>query len=87
MYFLKNIEGRMLVPIRAISEEMGAEVGYEHETRTVTILDGDNEIVLKIGEATAYINGEATELDVPANVIDWTYNGSIYFSRVYGFSC
>lgn len=68
--FPQNIEGRVLVPIRAISEEMGAEVGYEHETRTVTILDGDNEIVLKIGEATAYINGEATELDVPANVID-----------------
>ncbi len=57
--FPQNIEGRVLVPIRAISEEMGAEVGYEHETRTVTILDGDNEIVLKIGKATAYINGEA----------------------------
>ena len=68
--FPQNIEAKSVVPIRAISEEMGAEVGYEHETRTVTILDGDNEIVLKIGETTAYINGEVTELDVPANVIE-----------------
>ncbi len=64
------IDGRTLVPIRAISEEMGADVGYEHETRTVTIVDGDNEIVLKIGDTTAYVNGEVYELDVPANVIE-----------------
>lgn len=66
----QNINGRVLVPIRAISEEMGAEVQYEHETRTVTIIDGENVIKLKIGDATAYINGEEYELDVPANVID-----------------
>lgn len=66
----QNIEGRVLVPIRTISEEMGAEVLYEHETRTVTIIDGDNTIILNIGETTAYINDVENELDVPANVID-----------------
>ena len=40
------------------------------ETRTVTIVGRDNEIVLKIGETTAYVNGEVYELDVPANVIE-----------------
>ncbi|HHX17998.1 MAG TPA: copper amine oxidase N-terminal domain-containing protein [Clostridium sp.] len=66
----QNIDGRVLVPIRTISEEMGAEVGYEHETRTVTIMDGEKEIILKIGEATAYIDGAEYELDVPASIID-----------------
>lgn len=66
----QNIEGRILVPIKTISEEMGAEVLYDHGTRVVTIIDGEKTILLNIGETTAYINGIENELDVPANVID-----------------
>ncbi|MDQ2087118.1 copper amine oxidase N-terminal domain-containing protein [Herbivorax sp. ANBcel31] len=66
----QNIEGRVLVPIRIISEEMGADVEYEHETRTVTITDDDKTIVLNIGETTAYINDVEYELDVPADILD-----------------
>ncbi|MBQ2940920.1 MAG: copper amine oxidase N-terminal domain-containing protein [Clostridia bacterium] len=30
-------DGRTLVPVRAISEALGAEVGWDNDTRTVTI--------------------------------------------------
>jgi hypothetical protein len=33
-------------------------------------MDGEKEIILKIGEATAYIDGAEYELDVPASIID-----------------
>ena len=33
--FIKD--GRTLVPVRAISEALGAEVGWDNDTRTVTV--------------------------------------------------
>lgn len=64
------VEDRTLVPLRAIFEALGAEVDWDGETRTVTSKKGDIEISLKIGEKTLYKNGEAIEIDVPAQIIN-----------------
>jgi hypothetical protein len=61
-------ESRTLVPARAIAEILGPTVYWDGETRQVTIHDGDTTIILTIGSTTAYINGETTELDVPAQI-------------------
>ena len=44
--FIKD--GRTLVPIRLIAEELGAEVNWDNESRTVHISKGDMQVVLTI---------------------------------------
>ncbi len=63
------IDGRTLVPLRGIFEPMGATVGWDDATRTVTAVKDDTTIKLTIGEAILYKNGEAIILDVPAQLI------------------
>ncbi|OEF97610.1 hypothetical protein BHF71_11130 [Vulcanibacillus modesticaldus] len=53
---------RTLVPIRFISEEMGAEVSWEGETQTVTIIKDELTILLNIGvEVVDVANGKTLE--------------------------
>ncbi|WP_440116263.1 stalk domain-containing protein [Paenibacillus sp. QZ-Y1] len=61
--------GRVLVPLRSIFEGLDADVRYTNKTKTITASRGDQEVSLKLGSKTAYINGEAISLDVPANTI------------------
>ena len=55
--------GVTLVPIRVISESFGAEVNWDGETKTVTVVDGDTTIVVTVGSKTATVNGEEKELE------------------------
>lgn len=64
------IDGRTLVPLRAIFEALGAEVDWDEATQTVTALKGDITIILKVNDKYPTINGVVQELDVPATVID-----------------
>ncbi len=43
-----NTNGRTMVPIRVISEQLGATVDWNEATRTVTIIKGNRIIVLRI---------------------------------------
>jgi hypothetical protein len=61
---------RTLVPIRGISENLGATVQYRSEDQTVTIKDEDNTVTLKVGSKTAYINKVKKTLDVPAQAVN-----------------
>lgn len=62
--------GRTLVPFRALAETMGADVGWDGETRTVTVMKGEKEIKMTIGSTAATVNGNPVTLDVPAKVVD-----------------
>ncbi|WFA08865.1 glucosaminidase domain-containing protein [Tissierella sp. Yu-01] len=67
---------RTLVPIRFISEELGAKVYWDGVERTVLVEDGTNSISLKIGsQLVAYDNGTDYEIsDVAPKIInDRTY--------------
>lgn len=55
--------GVTLVPIRVISESFGAEVKWDGDTKTVTVIDGDTTIVVTVGSKTATVNGEEKELE------------------------
>lgn len=63
------INGRTMVPFRAIAERFAAEVNYDPEKQTITVVKGDTTVVLTIGSATATINGEPVTLDVPAQIV------------------
>ena len=64
------IEGRTMVPLRAIFEALNATVEWDDVTKTVKSAKGETTISLTIGENKLIKNGEAKELDVPAQIVD-----------------
>ena len=64
------IDGRTMVPLRAIFEALGATVEWDGDTQTVTSFKTDTIIQLTIGDANLYVNDEAKVLDVPAQILD-----------------
>lgn len=64
------VEGRTLVPVRAIFEALGATVEWDQETKTATGTKGDIVITIQINNTTAYVNNEAKTLDVPAQLVN-----------------
>ena len=64
------VEGRTLVPLRAIFEALGASVEWDQATKTVTSSMDDVTIKLTIGDNTLYRNGEGVTLDVAAQILN-----------------
>ena len=64
------VDGRTLVPVRAIFEALGAEVEWDQSTKTATGTRGNTVITIQIDNTTAYVNGEARILDVPAQLVN-----------------
>jgi hypothetical protein len=63
------VDGRTLVPIRAVCEKIGAAVAWDNSSKTVTISYNDTILALTIGKSQMTINGESTVyLDVPPAV-------------------
>lgn len=66
-------DNRVLVPMRAYLEALGAEVGW-HPPDLVTARMGDHTVSLRIGAHSAQVDGRTVPLDVPAQIIaDRTY--------------
>ncbi|MDP4133019.1 MAG: stalk domain-containing protein [Bacillota bacterium] len=63
-------DGTTLVPLRFVSESLGATVSWEDSTKTVTIRDIKSLIELEIGQKTVWVNNEAQSLSVPAQIIN-----------------
>ncbi len=59
---------RTLVPMRAVFEKMGAEVGWDEETRTVSVKRNDITVTLQIGAETMYKNDTPIAIGVPAKI-------------------
>lgn len=64
------INGRTLVPLRALLEEMGATVEWDGITKAVKTRRGNTNIIMKISSDNATVNGNTVKLDVPAQLID-----------------
>lgn len=65
-----NINDRVLVPVRAIFEAMGATVTWNASTRTVTSTLGVTTVVMTIDENKMLVNGEAKTLDVCPTIVN-----------------
>lgn len=59
------VNGRTMVPLRAIFEAFNATIKWNQKAQTVTATKADTTIMLKIGSKTATINNKAVNLDVP----------------------
>ncbi|WP_265444121.1 AMIN domain-containing protein [Acetivibrio straminisolvens] len=64
------INGRSLVPVRAIFEKLGAKVGWDAASKKVTVSYDSNIIELKINDVYALVNGAKVEMEVPAKIIN-----------------
>ncbi|TJX12855.1 copper amine oxidase N-terminal domain-containing protein [Tissierella creatinini] len=64
------IDGRTLVPLRAIFEALGATVEWDQATKTVTGIQGDKLIKLQVDNKIAQINGQEVTLDAAATIVN-----------------
>ncbi len=64
------LNGRTLVPIRAVIEKMGGVVEWNGDLQKVTLKLGGDTIILTINSSVAILNGEVHSLDVPPQVIN-----------------
>lgn len=64
------INDRTLLPVRAVVEQMGGTVGWNSETREVTLTCAEDEIKLIIDSTKALLNGEVQTLDTAPTVIN-----------------
>ncbi|HWP98777.1 MAG TPA: stalk domain-containing protein [Syntrophomonadaceae bacterium] len=61
---------RILVPLRAIFDALSVPVEWDSPTQTVTATKGRDHLILTIGSASAYKNGQAMTLDTPASLVN-----------------
>jgi hypothetical protein len=62
--------GRTMVPLRFIAEAFGAKVEYEAATKSVSIVLGDMNISMQIGNTTVMVNGKSYTIDAPPVIVD-----------------
>ncbi len=55
--------GHTMLPFRFIGEVLGADIGWESSSQTVSYQLGDKEMQLQIGSKTATIDGQEIQLD------------------------
>ena len=60
---------RTLVPMRFLLEKLGGTVSWDEESRIAGVSRGQDQIYFAIDDNTAWVNGEAVPLDVPARQI------------------
>ena len=64
------INSRTMIPARAVFEELGAEVSWQEEKRTVGVKYENINIEMKIDSDVATVNGMGVRLDSPAVIVD-----------------
>lgn len=61
----ENVGNAVMVPIRIVSENLGYQVKWEKETKSVLVQKGSRSIAMTAGKDTATVNGKAVKLDSP----------------------
>lgn len=63
-------DGRVLVPMRFLLEQMGADVDWDNDTQTATVKKGDDIVSFTIDDEIAVVNNSRKAMDVPAQLIN-----------------
>lgn len=59
---------RTMVPVRFISEALGAEVGWDSATESISISLGQRNILCRVNSDTMTVNGETITIDAPVEM-------------------
>ena len=62
--------GRTMVPLRAVFEVLNCDVKWEESSKSAVVEYGTTKVIIPADSTTAYINGEANSLDVPAKIVN-----------------
>ncbi|SHK43999.1 N-acetylmuramoyl-L-alanine amidase family protein [Desulforamulus aeronauticus] len=63
------IDGRMMIPLRVVSESLGAKVNWLNQEKTVTIEANQKTLKLKVNTKIAYVNDQSLTIDAPPKLI------------------
>ncbi|MFH0803171.1 MAG: stalk domain-containing protein [bacterium] len=63
------INGTVMVPMRGVFEELGADVKWKSATQTITARKDATEIIIQMGSTFASVNGKTQQLNVPATMV------------------
>lgn len=66
--FIEN--GRTMVPLRAVFEVLNCNVNWDGSTSTAVVEKDSTKILIPANSNTAYINGVASSLDMPAKIVN-----------------
>lgn len=67
------VEGRTLIPLRSIFENLGYEVEWDANTKTAILKSDDTTITIQANAQSFSVNSDTINLDIPAQII----NGSM----------
>lgn len=65
-----KLNNRVLVPLRAIFEALGAKIEWKAETQTIKANKGDIKVQIAIGATESFINGKPYILDQPPIILN-----------------
>lgn len=81
------IDGRTMVPVRAIFEAVGAEVTWDNGTKTVTGVKDNTTVKMTVNSNSETINGKTVEMDASPQIIDGrTLAPARYVAEAFGCS-
>jgi hypothetical protein len=63
-------QGTTLIEFRPVFEMLNLQVGWNHQTKTITGKNGNLSIKLKVNEKIAYVNGEKIDLSQAPKIVD-----------------
>lgn len=79
------INGRTMVPIRAIFEKMGATVEWDVNTSSAICTKGDTVVKMTINSMDMYINNQVTKMDIsPVVINERTLAPARYVAEAFG---
>lgn len=77
--------GRTIIPVRAITEGLGATVAWNPDTKSVTVTKDGIEIILTMNSTQVLVNGVEQQIDVPAEITNGrTYVPLRFISETFG---
>lgn len=88
----QNVDGRIMVPFRAILETLGADVTWDQAAKTITAVKDDIEISFVIGENTVNVKQGDRESIVIMDVVPFvsaearTYVGTRFMAEAFGYT-
>jgi len=63
------VDGRVLIPVRGVFEELDFNVAWDDDTETVILTSAGHEVIITIGSDAFITNGVSYAIDVPAQII------------------
>ncbi len=64
------INGRLLIPARAVFEKMGCAVVWNGESKSLDVTRSGSHVIIYVNDPIMLVDGKPIKLDVPATIID-----------------